>query len=401
MDNTRWIDKCLNESVKIGRIRWKMIDLLYVGCLFVFAFLIRWKLMPIESADYYGFLEVWMEEIRNTGGFLSLDHSISNYTSPYMYLMCLVSYLTTNDLYALKLISVVFDYVAAIAVFLLIYELTQNLRKSIVGMSVLLLCPTVILDSAYWCQCDVIYTSFILLALVAFFRNSSRRCMIWVGIAFSFKLQTLFILPFFVIMWLMQRTIQLRHFVYIPVVYIVSEIPAWLMGRSFKELMSIYWEQSSYYIWGTLEYPNIYALLGESMPDVHHAEEVSGAGAFLLIIMLGLLAYYFYTKRVKLTNELMITLALFSVALTVYTLPHMHDRYGFLIDLLAIVYGVLNGRKLVITCGFVLVSILTYMPYLIAQHIVPIQYIAIGLLALLAYVGNDLYRQIKAQGSSL
>ena len=39
------------------------------------------------------------------------------------------------------------------------------------------------------------------------------------------------------------------------------------------------------------------------------------------------------------------------------------------------------------------------MPYLIAVHIVPIQYVAIAQLGLITYVGYDLYRQI--QGNSL
>lgn len=90
----------------------------------------------------------------------------------------------------------------------------------------------------------------------------------------------------------------------------------------------------------------------------------------------------------------MVTLALFSVAVIVYT-PHMHDRYGFLIDLFAVIYGVYRAKRLPIVCGFALVSVLSFMPYLIAVHIVPIQYVAIGLLALIFLVGYDLYRQVQ------
>ena len=85
----------------------------------------------------------------------------------------------------------------------------------------------------------------------------------------------------------------------------------------------------------------------------------------------------------------------------VYTLPHMHDRYGFPVDLLAILYGVLNPGKLTMTCGFLLVSLLSYIPYLLGIHIVPIAYVALGLLGLILLVGRDLYEQIKAQESSL
>lgn len=392
----RKIDKILKAEFRIRDISLQVIDIAFVACLFMFAFMIRWKLMPIESADYWGFLEEWMTKIREGGGYRSLGTQISNYTSPYMYLMCIVSYITENDLYGLKMISVIFDYLASVAVFLIVYHITTDRRKAIMGMAVLLLCPTVILDSAYWCQCDIIYTTFILYAIYFLLKEDSNKCLIFVGISFAFKVQTMFIVPFLIIMWLKNKTIKLYHFVWIPIIYVISAIPAWMMGRSFKELMLIYFDQSSTYPWGTLEYPNIYALLGESMPDMRHAAEVSGAGIFMTIMILGCLAYYVYTKHIKLTEELIITFALFSVAVVVYSLPHMHDRYGFLIDLLAIVWGVINIKKLPVTGGFVLVSVLTFMPYLIAVHIVPIQYVAIFQLGLIMYVGYDLYKQIQS-----
>lgn len=392
----RTIDRIMFNKVKIGNITFQVVDLAFILCLFFFGFMIRWKLMPIESADYWGFLEDWMRQIREGGGYRSLGHQISNYTSPYMYIMCFLSYITDNDLYALKLVSVCFDYAASIAIFLLIFQMTGNVKKSILGMAVLLLSPTVIIDSAYWCQCDIIYTTFILYALYNFFKNNSKWCLIFIGISFAFKQQVLFIVPFLMIMWLKKRTIRLVHFLWVPVIYVISTLPAWMMGRDFKELLLIYFDQSETYPWGTLEYPNIYALLGEAMPDMRHADEVSGAGIFMTIILLGCLAYYFYTKDINMTDELIMTLALFTVGVIVYCLPHMHDRYGFLIDILAIVYGVINIKKLPITFGFFIVSILSFMPYLIVVHIVPIQYVAIIQLGLIAYVGYDLYKQIKA-----
>ena len=401
MEKERKLDQFLQYTVEIGEIKFQMVDLLFILCLSVVGLLIRIPLYPITSADYLGCLLPWMEEIRQTGGFFSLNHSISNYTSPYMYLMCLVSYVTRDNLYALKTVSVIFDYVAALAMFLLVYEITCNVRRSIIGMALVLICPTVIINSAYWCQCDVIYTSFLLWSLLYFYRDNSRKSLVFMGIAFSFKLQALFFVPFLILMWLKGRTIKFRHFLYIPAMYVLTAVPAWLFGRSMKDLLLIYVQQSETYPWGTLEYPNIYALLGEVMPDYYHANEVSSAGTFMTIILLGLLAYYLYGKRIIITNQMAATIALFSVALVVYTLPHMHDRYGFLVDLLAILYGVLNPGKLMMTCLFLLVSLLSYIPYLLGIHIMPIAYVALGLLALLLLVGKDLYGQIKAQESSL
>lgn len=397
----RRLDRVLNIDTEIYGIKMKIVDIAFVICLFILAFMIRWQLMPIESADYYGFLEEWMNTIRANGGFRSLSMEISNYTSPYMYIMTILSYISKNDLYALKLVSVFFDYFAAIAVFKILYHMTGSSRRAIFGMAVLLLSPTVIIDGAYWCQCDIIYTSFLLYSFYYFLKDNSRKSAIFFAFSFIFKLQSVFLLPFFIMMWLKKRTVLLRHYLYVPVIYVISVIPAWIAGRDFKDLMTIYFNQSGYYPWGTLNYPNVYALLGETMPDMRHAEEVCKAGTIMTIMILGCIAYFLYTRKVQLTDELLVTLALFTVAFTVYSLPHMHDRYGFLIDLLAVIYGVQRVKKLPVVCGFMLISLLTFMPYLIAVTIVPIQYTAIALLLLIVYVGYDLYRQITVPVSSL
>lgn len=405
MKNERKLDQFLCHAIQVGEIQFRAVDLLFIVCLLVIGLLIRLPLYPLVSADYRGFLELWMDEIRQKGGVFSLKYAISNYSSPYMYLMCLVSYLSEDNLFALKTVSVIFDYVAAVTMFFLIYQITYNVRRSIIGMAMVLFCPTVIMNSAWWCQCDVIYTSFLLLSLLYFFRGNSRRCAVFVGIAFSFKLQALFFVPFLILMWLKGRTVKLQHFLYIPAMYFVTAIPAWLFGRSMKDLLMIYVDQSETYAWGTMEYPNLYALLGEASPEYHHPYEVGSVGIWITVIALGILAYYLYGVKIIITDQIAVSIALFSVSVAVYTLPHMHERYGFLVDLLAVLYGVLRPEKLFLTCGFLLVSFLSYMPYLNGIHILPMGYVAVGFLLLILLVGKDLYKQvsgqIKAQESSL
>ncbi len=392
----RVFDRAMSREVKLGSLRCQVVDLVFVCCILVLAFLARLRLLPIVSGDYYGAFKPWMDQIRENGGFRSLGMEISNYSSPYMYIMCLLSYLKFDDLYLLKLVSILFDYVAAAAMFLIVHRLSGNVRKAILGMTFLLFSPAVLLDGAYWAQCDMIYTAFLLFALYWLFKGNSNACLIFVAVAFAFKLQAVFLLPFLIILWAKQRTIKLRHFVWIPLIYVISIIPAFLMGRSVASLMGVYSGQAELYPWGTLNYPNLYTLLGEAMPELHHAAEVSGAGILLTVAILGGIAYYLYTKKIRLTDCLIVTLALLTVAVTVYTLPHMHERYGILLDLLAIVYAMLDVRKLPVFFGFSLISVVSFMPFLITVEIVPLQYTAIGLLGLILYVGFDFYRQVEA-----
>jgi len=390
----RPVDRFLNAELAVGKINFRKVDILFIAVLWIFAFLMRYSLFPIKSADYTGFLEEWIESIRMFGAWKSLGMEISNYTSPYMYIMSVAS-LTENPLYALKYASVVFDYFASVVMFMLVYELTGSRNKSVFGMAFFLLSPTVILNGAYWCQCDIIYSSLVLLSLLFFFRGKSMKCFIALGIAFSFKLQTLFILPFYVIMWLKNRTVKIWHAVFIPVMYIIMHIPAWIAGRSIKEWLFIYVMQSDYYPWGSLNYPNAYTFLDETIYAGHHMNEVSGAGMFLTLMLLGVVAYYFCCRKIKLNSELMITTAMFTLMVVLYVLPHMHERYGFMIDMLSIVYCILNPKKTAVTLTLTVLSVLIYMPYLIAVDVFRMQSLAVVNLICIAVVCYDLLRQIR------
>lgn len=397
--NKRAFDRIMFQKVTIAGAQCRVVDIVFVACLLVLAFLMRISLLPFQSADYYGCLKVWMEEIRKNGGFRSMGVEISNYPPAYMYIMCLLSYISRNDLYALKLVSILFDYVAAFAMFLLVWRLSGNLRRAILGMTFLLFSPAVVINGAYWAQCDMIYAAFVLIALCCFFRGNSNRCLFFVGIAFAFKLQTVFILPFLLMMWAKRRTILLRHFLWLPVIYAVSAVPAALMGRNLRDVLLIYVQQTGTYPWGTMEYPNMYALLDEAMPNMHHAVELSGAGLWMMVMILGGIAYYVYTQRVRLTKQGIVSLALLTLCVVAYTMPHMHERYGILIDLIALLYAMLDTRKLPLYFGFSLISVVSFMPFLIGVDIVPIQYTAIALLGLILYVGYDC-RRLLSQGAT-
>ena len=394
MEKDRIIDSFLNNKYKVGNIEIQCVDILFFICVSLFAYLLRINLFPIVSGDYAGFLDAWFNDIDNFGGFKSLQYNISNYTSPYMYLMCLVAN-RFNRMYALKNISVLFDYSSAVALMFIIYRMTGNKVKALIGYSVLLLCPTVFIDSAWWCQCDIIYISFILWALYFFLKEKSVTGFVFIGIAFSFKLQTLFIIPFLIIMYLKKKNINIIYIVLVPIVYVIMHIPALIAGRPFMEVLKIYFEQSGYYPWGTLNYPNFYIFLDETMQNMRYADELSGAGTILTIVVLGVLAYYLYISKFETDSNMFVTIALFSVAITVYTLPHMHERYGLLIDIVGIIYGILRPKKLWCTCGFVLVSLLSYMPFLVGVNVVGWPTLATLQLALIISVGYDLHSQIK------
>lgn len=395
------VDKYLNKKLRFLNIDFKIVDVLFVFCIWILSWIIRFKMVPVESPDYYGFLEKWMDEIKANHGFLSLNKEISNYTSPYMYFMCLVSELTPNSLLGLKCISYIFDYLASFVAFGIVYHITYSIRKSMLAMGLILLSPAVLIDSAYYCQCDIIYSALILYAFFYFLKNNSKYCLIFVGLAFSFKLQALFFLPFIIIMWLKNNTVKLIHFLYIPAVYIIMQIPAIMMGRNAKDILLLYFDQADYYPWGTLRYPNIYYLLDETMTNQHHMKEITNAGSYFCIALLGLVAYYMYSKHFRMTAKIQLLTIIFTIGIAVYFLPHMHERYGILIDLFLVILVVMDFKYLKLYASYSFVTILCYMPYTLGHEIVKLEYLAIFNGILLVYCGSLLYNAIKEQANDI
>ena len=100
--------------------------------------------------------------------------------------------------------------------------------------------PTVILNAAVWSQCDIIYTLLILECVNCLMKNKKWAGMWFYGAAFAVKLQTLFIFPFLVILWVRRRSGS-EAFCDDP-----DHVSGWNLsgmagrGRPFMELLGIY-----------------------------------------------------------------------------------------------------------------------------------------------------------------
>ena len=97
------------------------------------------------------------------------------------------------------------------------------------------------------------------------------------------------------------------------------------------------------------------------------------------------------------TASFMVTLAFFSISIIVYTLPHMHERYGYITDILSIIYGFTNKKRIWLTMGFQLVSLIAYIPYLFESLLIPLWIVSLFYLALIAYTGCDLFHQMQKE----
>ena len=269
----------------------------------------------------------------------------------------------------MKLVSIFFDFVAAFAVMAIVYDRTKNMTYGILGYGALLMVPTVLTNGAMWAQCDIIFTSFVLWSLYFMLKDKPAWSMAFYGIAFAFKLQTLFLAPLYVILW-MKGKVNLKHFLFLPLMYVIGMIPSLLAGKSFWELISVYFFQAN----GQMDiyalshkFPNIYQLIGTDSFLFEYAD----AGIWVTLGALMILMYCFARKQYEMNACLLLRMGMLLTMTVVFFLPHMHERYAILVDVMAIVYVFFDFRKLYIPVLTILCSFAGYTVYLAQNNIIP------------------------------
>lgn len=363
------------------------------------ALMVRFVLRNVVADDYTIFFEPWVATLREAGGGLkglNAEFEYVDYTTPYLFILSCISicpYL--NTLLLMKLVSIFFDFVAAVAIMFIVYHCTKNTTLSVAAYGCLLLAPTIVSNGAMWAQCDIIFTSFVLWSIYFILEQKPVPAMIFYGIAFAFKLQTFFILPLFVILWMKNR-VKLKHFLFVPLMYLVGIIPGLLAGQSFIKLISVYFMQAE----GKMDiyalshkFPNIYQLVGTDTFLIEYAD----AGIWLTLGALMVLMYVFARKQYELTDSLILQMGMLFTMTVVFFLPHMHERYAVLVDVLAIAYAFCRRDKFYVPVLVILSSYAGYSIYLAKQTIVPMYIYTIIFIFVMLDLGVGIYREMTNQ----
>ncbi len=371
-------------------------SLIAVGILL--AILIRYPLLPFESIDYVTALRPWYEFIAQNGNFAALKYessvynpfNVPAYNVPYLYLLATASILLAGipTLFAIKTISIIFDFVLAFFVYrcvrLKYREPTEEVIPILAAL-VALSMPTVVLNSAMWGQADAIYTAFLVACLYYLLAGRQAAAFIAFGVAFSVKAQSVFLCPLF--LWLLvKEKVDWRYFGLSPAVYAVAILPAWFIGRPLCDLLMIYPDQTDKYA-GTrllsLNAPNLYRWIPKAYYDFYPV-----GIAFAAVVVLGI-AYFVSKSRVKITADRLVFMATFSVLIMPYFLPKMHDRFFFPADVISIILAFYCPRYWYVPVVIGSVSFLTYMRFLLERAYILQPWLPVALLLLIAILGRQ------------
>lgn len=327
---------------------------------------IRFGLRTHTSLDYIGCLQPWYEEIKGNGGLSGgLDAQVGNYNLLYQFLIAVMTYLPVHSLSAYKMLSVGFDYLLAGISGMFIYHLLENDKDKRKGMAVLaysavLLSPLVFINSSMWAQCDSIYTFFIISTLYFLFRGKYKLGFVMYGLAFSFKLQAVFMFPFLLFFYFKERKFSLVHFLIPPAALCLSGVPGCLFGhRNILDVFTIYLQQTrsnSFKLYDN--YPSFWALFTQT-PTEDYSIMVQTAKLFMVAV-LALIMGYLIVKKYEFDSGNYLYVAFMMTYTVVLFLPCMHERYGYIYEILAIILVFLIPETMPFAIALQIITLCTY-----------------------------------------
>jgi Gpi18-like mannosyltransferase len=354
----------------------------------ILAFWVRWAFIPFESGDYVIGMGNWYNVLKS-GGFPAFKNAFFSYPPAYLYLIWLSTFLPVAPVAAVKLIPFVFDFVAAVFVALLVARKSKNNLVVRLSFIIILFLPTVILNGAIWAQCDVLYTSALLATIYYLIKGKNWPAFIWFGIAFSFKIQAVFLLPLLIFMFLKGK-VKFYHFFIIPAVYIVTTLPCIIAGRSFWDLMLVFFRltyEQQQLTWG---FANFYQWIAQG-----DYEMFKNAGIGLAAAASVFLCYISSKSKREIDEEFIVRFSLLSLMLVPFFLPAMHERYYFPADLFSVVLAFYLPRYYYIAATIGMVSFFSYVENLFRAYVIEPKFLAIVIVIVIIKLVYDYIKYLS------
>lgn len=357
------MSKVFKAEEKVIDFLQKKMTYIYLLVALLISLVIRYFCFSYVSDDMIGYLIPWYDQIGQLGGFKALNVQVGNYNVLYQTIIAMLTYLPGSVIAKYKLVSVIFDYVAAVGVFLLIYDKDKKNSKflALLGAIITVFSPIVFLNSSAWGQCDAIYTSFIILSLCAYKKDKPALCMIFFGFAFAFKLQAIFYLPFYLFEWFRKKSFSFLNFLLVPLTMIVVCIPAYLNGRGFWGFISPYYYQTGSCDKMSFNYQSFWTILSDSREKRLEYISTMKVPAVLItfLILLSIMTWLIYRKK-ELNERGFLYLAFLLAFTCVEFLPGMHERYGFGVEILSIVLAFKDKRTIPLSIALNVLTLITY-----------------------------------------
>lgn len=336
----------------------KNIDFFLILIITMISLFIRFNLFSYKSSDYDLFLSKWFLFLKEHGGLKALKYTIGDYNQIYLTILAILTYLPVKSLYSIKIVSVIFDYLLAFFSMFFIKKNTKSEKLGIISYILIIMSPLVILNGSYWGQCDVIYTFFLLVSLYYLLREKYIKSLIFLGISLAFKLQAIFLLPVYIIVYFNKKDFSIINFLLVPLTILGMSLPSIIFGHSVWDCFKVYFTQISEFPFMSLNVLNFWSLFPN---DFDYLRYIAYG---IVLVVFALLLFYVIKRNKELGNNDILNLSLISILVCVCFLPCMHERYLFVGDVLSILWYLLNRKKIYVPIVINLISFFSYMKFL-------------------------------------
>lgn len=354
----------------------KHIHLIIIIVATTLALFARYKMILYPTQDMVGYVLGWLNQIK-ANGFASFYTIDADYSPLFLFILALVSLLPSgelvsfnghtfygNDMIYVKSIYFAFTIALAFAVYLIVKQLTKDKTKATIGYILTIALPTVFLNSTIWGNADVIYATFVVYAFYWSLVKKDGLAFAFFGLAFSFKMQAVFLLPYLVLL-LLNRQMKFHKTIYAVLAFFLSLMPAFLFGASLGQALNFIPEQLTGYRKLTLGCANFWQLVN------FRGDIVNDNATWFGLLLVGVVFAIVYLKRMNLSQDgnrfrvfFLLTMA------TVFFLPYMHERYFYLIDVAVIIYALIDKKKIHFVPLMQISSIIAYYHYLSGYYFI-------------------------------
>ena len=312
------------------------------------------------SDDATEFLLPWYESLSQLK-FSGLSQQTGDYNILYQTFIVLFTYIPIKAIYAIKTFSCVFDFLLAGLASCIIYKTESGNRmlKALVVYSAVLFSPLVFLNSSYWAQCDAVYTFFCIFSLYLMAKEKYLLSFVVFGVAMTFKLQSIFILPLLLFLYFYTKKFSIVNFFVIPIIMIILSLPGIIAGRSIMDSFSIYASQTTSVQQMAMNYPSFWLLL-RNQDFGSYYKNFSRVAICLTIVILAIYMIIWLKKKVRITTKSIICMAFIVVYTCVFFLPAMHERYGFICDILGLLIVFYNKKTIPMLAFMYVTTLVTY-----------------------------------------
>jgi len=359
-----------------------VIVLLCVAAMSMLAVGAHLALLDIKPGRYGNVLEPLMNDMWNYDLLTGMAWEDGSWTGVYLIICALLSRIETfYHLYAFKLVDLICQCVAVGAVLRLAMRRGTRVYGALAAMFVCMLTPTMLMNAGVWAHCDATFAMFTLWGLALLVDDHPMAgCILW-GFALATKLQSAFLFPLLIVLFMMRR-VQLRHVLALLAVYFLCHLPVLLDGQGVMNVISRYAMQLEEARWGTVRLsdnmPNVYKLM-----LVASTREFSGMGLYLGIASALLVVAALLRMKKPMNHDILLLSALLLACGLPLILPQMNARSLYLAIMLGFACAG-NARRMTAAALMEFVSLCAYMKSIFNFDVVPMM--ALSLLAIAAAI---------------